>query len=252
MSDHILNLKTPPIVEAVLDIDCDMPPAFDLMALEPSARDALRDHYPKFRTRIMQAVQFEAAADRAPNVTTKQGIQALQFLQEDEKQLVQVRPQGFSFNRLAPYSSLDDYVPEMERTWRLFLGLAAPLQVRVVRLRYINRFLIPLTSGRVDLDEYLTLGPRLPDENRLTLVGFVNQHSAAEAGTGNQVNIILTAQPPDHDKLPVILDIEAFRLGNGEPGDWTAIHSKIQSLRQLKNTVFKNSLTDQCLHLFQQ
>jgi len=251
MSDRLLKLKTPPIVEAVLDIDCDMPPKLDFAALEAPVRDAFRDRYPKFRTRFMQAVQVEAAADRALNVTTKQGFQALQLLQEDEKQLVQVRPQGFSFNRLAPYSSLDDYLPEMERTWRLFLGFAAPVQVLVVRLRYINRFLIPLVDGRIDLDVYLKLGPRLPDENKLTLVGFLHQHSAAEADTGNRVNIILTAQPPEYDKLPIILDIEAFRPGNGEPSNWTEIQSKIQSLRRLKNAVFENSLTDQCLNLFQ-
>ena len=252
MSDQFLKLKAPPIVEAVLDIDCDMPPGLDFAVLEAPTRDAFRDRYPKFQKQYMQAVQVDAATDRAPNVTTMQGVQALRFLQEDEKQLVQVRLQGFSFNRLAPYSSLDDYVPEMERTWRLFLGLAAPVQVRVVRLRYINRFLIPLTDARVDLDDYLKLGPRLPDEDGLTLVGFLNQHSAVETDTGNQVNIILTAQPPEHDKLPVILDIEAFRSGNDEPIDWMAIQAKIQSLRRLKNNVFKNSFTDQCLNLFQQ
>ncbi len=251
MSNRLLNLKAPPIVEAVLDIDCDMPPMLALDKLEASARDAFRDHYPKFRTQNVQALQVEAAADRAPNVTTRHSIQALRFLQEDEKQLVQVRAQGFSFNRLAPYSSLDDYLPEMERTWRSFLGLAAPIQVLVVRLRYINRFLIPLVDGRVDLDEYLELGPRLPDENKLTLAGFLHQHSAAEADTGNRVNIILTAQPQEYDKLPIILDIEAFRPGNGDPSNWTEIQSKIQSLRLLKNAVFENSLTDQCLNLFQ-
>lgn len=252
MSDRLLKLKAPPIVEAVLDIDCDMPPTFDLAACEAAFRDALRDRYKKFRTQFMQALQVEAAMDRAPSVTTKQGIQAFQFLQEDEKQLVQVRPQGFSFNRLAPYSRLDAYLPEMERTWRLFLALAVPVQVRLVRLRYINRILIPLIGGRVDLDTYLRLGPRLPDEDKLTLVGFLHQYSALEADTGNQANILLTAQPPESDKLPVILDIDAFKTGESEPSDWTAIQLKIHSLRRLKNTVFEDSLTDQCLSLFQQ
>ena len=251
MSDRLLNLKSPPIVEAVLDIDCDMPPMLALDKLEASARDAFRDHYPKFRTQFIQALQVEAAADRAPNVTTRQGIQALQFLQEDEKQLVQVRTQGFSFNRLAPYKSLGDYLPEIERTWRLFVGLAAPVQIRLIRLRYINRILLPMTAGRVDLNDYLKLGPRLPDEDKLTLEGFITKHSAVESDTDNRVNIVLTAQPPENDKLPVIFDIETYRLGNAEPHDWAGSLSKVQSLRRLKNLVFENSLTDQCLNLFQ-
>ena len=79
-------------------------------------------------------------------MSVRRGIQALQFLHADEKQLVQVRAQGFSFNRLAPYTSLDDYLPEIERTWHLFVGLASPVQIRVVQLRYINR--IPCRRGR--------------------------------------------------------------------------------------------------------
>ncbi|MBI2316726.1 MAG: TIGR04255 family protein [Betaproteobacteria bacterium] len=251
MSDRSPKLKAPPIVEAVLDIDCDLPPGFDVAALETAFRDAFRGRYPKFRTRYVQALQFEAPPDKDPTVTGKRGIQALQFLQADEKQLVQVRAQGFSFNRLAPYTNLDDYLPEMERTWMVFVGVAVPVQFRLVRLRYINRILLQLADGRVDLDAYLKLGPRLPDEEKLTLAGFLNQHSAVESDTGNQVNIILTAQPPENDKLPVILDIEAFKHADGEPNEWTAILSTIESLRTLKNLVFRKSLTDQCLQLFQ-
>ena len=251
MSDRLLNLKSPPIVEAVLDFDCDMPPMLALDKLEASARDAFRDHYPKFRTQFRQALQVEAGADRAPNVTTRQGIQALQFLQEDEKQLVQVRTQGFSFNRLAPYKSLGDYLPEIERTWRLFVVLAVPVQIRLIRLRYINRILLPMTAGRVELTDYLKLGPRLPDEDKLILEGFITKHSAVESNTDNRVNIVLTAQPPENDKLPVIFDIDTYRLGNAEPHDWAGSLSKVQSLRRLKNLVFENSLTDQCLNLFQ-
>jgi uncharacterized protein (TIGR04255 family) len=251
MSDRLLTLKAPPIVEAVLDIDCDMPPGLDIAGLETATRDALRDHYPKFRKQFMQALQVQAVPDQAPNVTTQQGIRALQILEKDEKQLVQIRVQGFSFNRLAPYSSLDEYLPEMERTWRIFLRLVMPIQVRLIRLRYINRIMIPLETGRVDLDKYLKLGPRLPDEDRLTLVGFLNQHTAEEIATGNRVNIVLTGQTPENDKLPLILDIDAFRLGECDPSDWKGIESTIQSLRHLKNTIFENSLTDQCLDLFQ-
>ena len=251
MNNRLLNLKVPPIIEAVLDIDCDMPPLLDIAGLESSARNAYRDRYPKFRTQFMQALRVEAAAHSAPNVTSKQGIQALQFLQEDEKQLVQVRVPGFSFNRLAPYTSLDDYLPEMERTWRLFVGLVAPVKIRLVRLRYINRILLPLTAGRVDIDDYLKLGPRLPDEDKLTFAGFLNQHSAVEAGTGNRVNFVLATQPQEGDNLPIIFDIETLKSVDGEPSDWSLLCSKIQSLRELKNLVFEKTLTDKCLKLFQ-
>jgi uncharacterized protein (TIGR04255 family) len=248
----LLRFAKAPIVEAVVDIDCDMPPAMDLTAMEKQARDQFRDLYPKFRTQLIQEHQIKQQIGAAPEMSVRQSLQALQFLHDDEKQLVQVRALGFSFNRLAPYSSLDDYLPEIERTWRLFVELASPVQIRAIRLRYINRIPLPLTNGRVDLDEYLKHGPRLPDEERLVFAGFLNQHAIVEAVTGNQANIVVTTQPPGADQLPLIFDIEATSVGNAEPGDWPWIQARIQSLRSLKNHIFVNTLTDKCLKLFQQ
>lgn len=250
MTNAASKLDVAPIVEAVLDIDCDMPLTFDLAELETSVRDAFRDDYPKFRTQHLQEHQFEVKAECAPKMTTRQGIQAFQLLQEGERQLVQVRAQGFSFNRLAPYSSLDDYLPAIEHAWKVFIGLVAPIQIRLVRLRYINRIFLPATDGNVELEHYLKFGPRLPDEDRLAFVGFMNQHSAVEKGTGNEVNIVLAAQAMERDRLPIILDIAAFWTGSIETNDWAGIQSKIQSLRHLKNMVFRDSLTAKCLDLF--
>ena len=47
MNDSELKLRNAPIVEAVLDIGCDMPPDFDLAALEGPSRDRFRDQYPE-------------------------------------------------------------------------------------------------------------------------------------------------------------------------------------------------------------
>jgi uncharacterized protein (TIGR04255 family) len=178
-------------------------------------------------------------------------VQAFQFLHDDEKQLVQVRAQGFSFNRLAPYTSLDDYLPEIERTWGLYVKLISPVQIRVIRLRYINRILVPMAANSVDLDEFLKIGPRLPDENRLVLSGFLNQQAAVEKDTGHQLNLVLTAQPPVNEKLPIILDITAASPVAADPADWSNILRLIGSLRSLKNRVFANTLTTKCIELFQ-
>jgi uncharacterized protein (TIGR04255 family) len=119
-------------------------------------------------------------------------------------------------------------------------------------LRYINRILLPLTTEGVKLEEYLKICPRLPDEEKLHFVGFFNQHTAIETDTGNQVNIILAAQAPEGNWLPVIFDIAAASAGRLEPGNWAEISGKIQSLRGLKNRVFRNTLTEKCIILFQQ
>lgn len=250
MNNFPLRLSKAPIVEAILDIDCDMLPAFDLAALESPVRQAYQDFYPKFRAQPFQNGRIELHEGEPPKFSQRQfGVQAFYFLQEDERQLVQMRAQGFSFNRLAPYTSLDDYLPEIKRTWKLFANIASPLQIRQVRLRYINRILVPLKSGEVDLEEYFKVSPQLPDENNLKFLGFFNQHAVVEQDTGNRANIILTTQAHEDVVLPLIFDIEAIHSGSFEP-EWNLMLAKIESLRSLKNRIFKNTLTEQCLKLF--
>lgn len=250
MNELQLSLTSAPIVEAVLDIDCDMPNSVDFDALAGTAAAALADHYPTQRRRMLSEHQFSTSPDQALAVTSRHDLQALQYLSTDEKQLVQFRPSGYSFNRLAPYTTLDDYLPEIERTWRIFVDIGKPVVCRTVRLRYINRLQLPMVEGRVDIDDYLKLAPKLADEQRLIFAGFFNQHSVLEPATGNQVNIVFATQPPAGDQLPVIFDIEAFNEVASDPGDWPTISGKIQSLRSVKNLVFAHSLTEKCLNLF--
>lgn len=107
-------------------------------------------------------------------------------------------------------------------------------------------------NGKVEFNDYLKVSPRLPDEEKLHFIGFFNQHAAVEVDTGNQVNIIMTIQPAENDRLPLIFDIEAIASGTADPGDWSWIRSKVDSLRSLKNRVFKNTLTEKCLNLYLQ
>lgn len=249
--DEKLLLAKPPIVEAVLDLDCDLPPGRKITELEAVAREKLGGRYPKARRTFIQEHQIEAVGEDPPKLSVRRGIQALQFLHDDEKQLIQFRPQGFSFNRLAPYSTLDDYLPEIERTWRVFVKIASPLQVRIVRLRYINRILLPTREGRVELNEFFTFRPQLPQEERLRLRGFFNQYNAVEIETGNEVNVVMTPQEGEGDWLPIVLDLTAGKGAVMEPANWEGIVSCIESLRSLNNRIFRNTLTQKCLNLFQ-
>ncbi|HWQ93514.1 MAG TPA: TIGR04255 family protein [Clostridia bacterium] len=238
MNKTKLQLMKAPIIEAVLDIDCDMPPGFDLEAVETRARELFRDKYPQIGKQLMQEHSIQVKPDEPPTMSVRHATQSLQFLQQDGKQLVQVRAQGFSFNRLAPYTSLDDYMPEIERTWRLFVSIASPVQIRNVRLRYINRILLPAVEGRTKLEDYLGICPHLPDEERLTFTGFLNQHSAIEKDTGHQVVILLTTQPPENKVLPLIFDIITTSSRSADVENWAWLAATIQALRGLKNRRF--------------
>lgn len=250
MNNMYPKLANPPIVEAVLDFDCDVPPSNNLKALEQSARAAFADRYPDVTPRYLQEMQVASEQDGTFNSSLQQSLQAWMFRQSDGRQLVQVRQSGFSFNRLAPYESFEAYLPEIQRVWDLYREFTAPISVRTLRLRYINRILLPLVEAHVDLGVYLTSPPTLPAENRLTLSGFVNQYSATDSVTGHEVAVVLTAQPPEDDKLPIILDNAASASGEWDPMDWDALHGVLGSLRNLKNVIFFETVNQPCLDFF--
>jgi len=246
------QLAKAPIVEAVIDIDCDFPAQFDLAAVAEVAKERFRDNYPKSQKALLQQLRIESNPENAANISSEIRIGALRFTSEDERQIVQIRSDGFSFNRLAPYTSMDEYLIEIQRTWTLFLEIAAPVQLRAVRLRYINRISLPVRSGILDFDHYFKVGPKLPDEDSLQFVGFFHQHTVVEKQTGHTGVIVLASQLPEADVLPVIFDITVGHAGVAAQDDWNWIDSKIQALRGLKNRIFTNTLTETCLNLFQQ
>jgi uncharacterized protein (TIGR04255 family) len=252
MSGTELRLAHAPIIEAVVSINCDLPPQVDFQRLQASAKERLRDFYPRAVRQAIQHYEFRKEGEKPPEMSAQQGSGALMFHTEDGKQIIQFRPEGYSFNRLAPYSSLDTYMSEIERTWKIFREIVQPIQIRHVGLRFINRLPLPTIGGQVDLSEYLKISPQLPDEEAMEFVGFLHQHSAVEVATGNQVNITLVMQPLDGDKLPIILDIDAFRTVTYVPEEWAPVVATIHSLRSLKNRVFERTLTPKCLSLFQQ
>ena len=63
MNAPVFRLRNAPIVEAVFDIECDLPPGFDLAALEAHSRERFKDQYPKFRVQFMQQHKIEMKAD---------------------------------------------------------------------------------------------------------------------------------------------------------------------------------------------
>lgn len=254
MNETAFRLPRAPIIEAVLDIDCDLPPMLDLSGIQGAAFEVFKDRYPKFRQEFIQQHVLTQAGDAAPELRVNEGLGALQFVTEDEKQLVQFRPNGFSFNRLAPYTSLDDYLPEIEASWHTFLKLAKPVQIRKLGIRMINRILLPMAEEKLDFGDFLQVPPRLPTSTgaKLSFLGFLDQHLAMDAETGSRVNIVQTTQLPEDDKLPLILDIEVFQPCQTIPDDWSDILDRIKSLRNLKNRIFQHTLTPRCLNLFSQ
>jgi uncharacterized protein (TIGR04255 family) len=245
-----LDLKNPPIIEAVLDIDCQFKAPIDINKVAITASKSLAKAYPQRRPVFIQNHQVETTPSKKMKYSVEGSVQGFQFLSLDGKQIIQFRTEGFSFNRLAPYSNLNAYLPQIKRAWELYRKFAVPTQIRSVRLRFINRILVPLDQGKVNLDEYIRIGPRTADIDRLDLTGFLEQYVAIDKHSGHQVNSLLTLQPENNDMIAIIFDNGVASFEVQEPNDWPGIRARILELREVKNHVFNNTLTEKCLNLF--
>ena len=260
------NAETPvlkptnPIREVVVDIECELPSEFDLRHIQAKAASEFRDLYPAFQPQFMIEQVFNApanlnASESVPGIPPRSSLCGLRYLQGDNKQIVQIRTSGYSFNRLAPYTTFTDYIAEIQRTWGIYVTLVAPKCVRQVSLRYINSLFLPFDEkgASVNLDHYLAMGPQLTDESRLTFTGFLHRHAVLEPTSGNQATITLTTQVPVPGKhLPIILDIAANnQIPITDITDWPSILAQLMSLRDLNNHIFQRSLTPLCRQLYQ-
>jgi uncharacterized protein (TIGR04255 family) len=247
-----VKLARSPIVEMVVDIDCDLSADIEIADLEQRARERYSDQYPGFR-RILRPLP--RLGDSHEQLNIREATYAFQFLEEGP-QLVQLRRDGFSFNRFKPYTDLDEYLPEIKRTWQIFVDLVSPVTVRRLGLRYINRILLPWGEGIVNLDEYLRMDSRLPDETSLRFTSVLNEYSAIEDVTGNEVEVrmVVDEQGPlsvrGDQSLPVIFDIAGSHRESTDPQVWENIEATILALGRMANAIFRSSLTEQCLNLF--
>ena len=251
-----LPLKNAPIVEAVIEFHCELPPGQDRSGWETAFKQRFVVEYPQCHAQHIQEVQLrmDAGGDMPATKAVRNGVNGFRFLSVDGKQLVQCRVDGFFFNRLAPYTSFDDYLPEALRCWDLYREVAEPVILRQVCLRYINRLLLPLAEGRLSLGKYLKNPPVLAtpaDGEPFSFVEFVHQHQMAALESKTLVSVVLASQPLESANLPLIFEIVAMRSGDFNPADHAAFEVALQSLRHLKNNVFENTLTPECLKLFQ-
>jgi uncharacterized protein (TIGR04255 family) len=256
-SDDALTLARSPIIEAVVDIDCDLPAELQFADLETPARERFSDDYPGFRRIFRPNSHQLVSAASPPQLDVRAATDAFQLMSEVEPQLVQVRRGGFSFNRFRPYKDLDEYLPDIERTWKMFVDLVSPVVIRRIGLRFINRIELPRVGDIVNLNEYLALGSTtLPDEVSLKFTSVLNEYSAVEDATENEVRVRLVVDEQEmlpwrrEMPLPVILDIAGSHRGSADPQVWENIGSTIHSLRRMDNAIFRSSLTERCLNLF--
>lgn len=242
------NLPNAPISEALINIRVELPNA-DLDTLR-AFHGRIRSQYPKLKERMAVTAQLTPEHVQTGHGRKPQGFF---FTSDDDRQVVQVRPEAFGFSRLRPYENWEALRDEARRVWREFVHVARPQKVTQVSLRYTNHIALPLPVR--DFADFFrtipTLSPQLPQAVSgmfMQLLIPYGENCRAEVVEGLNVPAP-TAARPSYASMPFLFDINVVQAVTA-PGDSDEVWMHLERLRAIKNQVFFESLTPQALELF--
>lgn len=171
------------------------------------------------------------------------------FRSADDRRIVQVRQDGYTFNWLQPYESWEALRDEARTYWERYRDFFQPQGVTRLGLRYINRLEPPLPFN--DFREFVTTAPdiarALPQGLSALFMRLEIPHPQREL----LAIVTETMQPPIDDgrRLPFIFDIDVVREGTMDPGSPT-IWDTFEAMCEYKNEIFFESMTSKAKDLF--
>lgn len=239
------HLSHAPITEAVIEIRAHAMETVTWNESEILAKlkSQLPD-YPEHRPTRGFESQFQIRPGQEPSVATRDlGLQGFQFASTDKKRITNFQRVRFSFSWLHPYPNWKDFSGEALRLWKIHQGLAQPLEIQRLGVRFINRITVP--AGRISVENYFKGFPEELGDLGLIFENFLHRNVLLVPGHPYAMNIIKTVQPasaPGIAEPALILDIdvytrEAFKTSDEE------IKRRLAEMRWLKNKAFFGIIT---------
>jgi uncharacterized protein (TIGR04255 family) len=252
---RVRHLRNAPITEAVIDFRVS--PSKDLLPDRlREARELLKGDYPRAsEPRHYQASLHVSAKEpeKAESTTRELGFRGVWLRTEDQQSIAQFRVDGFTFNRLRPYTRWEEILPEALRLWNIYLRLASPRSITRLALRYINHMSLPGSGPRFELEEYITIAPRLPQLVPDLFSSFTTRILLAYPERRMHANVALSTEvalgPPA--RFSLLFDIDAFSGDEMETTSVATIQERLAGLRDYKNGIFFGSLTEKLVETFE-
>lgn len=235
------TLAHAPITEALFDFRLGPRASITPDGLD-RIRIALKTDYPREEQGqlFLQQEPFQPPEDT--------GLHGYWFRSEDGCNVAQFREDGFTFNRLKPYTSWERVTEEARRLWELYVRVVQPAAVVRIGARYINHIRIP--ESVLAYDKYFTAPLPLPPALDVLPRSFLTRVSIPGRGEGVVASITQAlVESNDPDGLTVLLDIDAYVAREFDAND-PELWNSLEGIRVTKNDVFFESITERTERLF--
>jgi len=245
------HLRNAPITEAIIDIRVKLPDSFEVTQFVP-IKDKIKNKYPILDQQHAYQARQEFKKGKPVHFPFEDlGVKGYFFKTDDKIKIVQFRLDGFTFNHLKPYTCWKDVFEEAMGLWKLFKDTASPELITRLAVRYINHISLPLPN--INLNDYLTVPPVVPEGLPQAVLSFLNKTVIMDSNN-NRITANITQASDDKwsdkENLSVILDIDAYKHVNFGP-EKEGICDIFESLRQMKNNIFFEYLTEKAVEIFE-
>jgi len=239
------HLRNAPIREALIDIAVKTRPGVSLESLA-TLHESIKNEFPT-RQEVRNAeveLNFARETNRLTNIPL-----GYVFRSSDNNRAVQFRLNGFTCNWLKPYAEWADLRGLAQRMWRIYAEAVRPENVVRLGLRYINNLNLPVPSK--DFNEFMTMQPNLPPALPQAIMSFFTRVTFQDP----QIDCFAIVTQVSEglvkpEVFQLILDIDTAKittLGPDSPQIWTSL----DQLRDFKNLIFFESLTEEAVKIFE-
>jgi uncharacterized protein (TIGR04255 family) len=244
------HLNNAPIVEAVIDIRVNLKSAFKEDEIS-SLKNVLGEQYPTSETiKIFEGGFGLVKGEPWVDTLKDKGIDGFRFKSKDEKNIVQFKNDGFTFNRLKPYTSWNNVIVDAKSLWGIYFSNFSVERVTRIAVRYINQLDIPLPIK--DFKDFLTRPPDVPDDVPDAISSFLCRivlHDVERSISANVAQALEKSIKPDFANI--ILDIDVYKNVDMQSDNYEQIWVILEQLHKLKNKIFFNSITESTARLFE-
>lgn len=233
--------EAPPITEAVIEIR--FADRLSFRELQALSRKLARD-YPKETVEAVRSANINFAAKEVSFVDEAQQIRRSTNEQVD---IAMLKPDAFSFSRLAPYTGWEEF---QRRVLRDLTALLSGFRRTIERIgvRYINRIDVPVEGDRTYHVQYFNVFIAVPPEFQ----GLSTYNLSFETDFAEHKLVVHAGrvEAPVPNTCAFVLDIDVLALKD-VPQAIGGIEDRLARMRAVKNTVFESLITPQTRELFQ-
>ena len=246
---RIRHLNRAPITEAVLDFKVRLRAEADVSELK-SAVEAVSKDYPNVEEVWLIEGSFALSPEPArTSASSSRRPNGFFVRSPDARQVAQFRLDGFTFSRLAPYTSWEEIAPEAFRLWDVYRKAARPDALFRIAVRYINH--IHLRDVMLEINDILVSAPQIPSDLPQVATGFLTRVVVPLPMPNTRVGIVQAYNtPPAAAMDTLMLDLDVFRDEELDLGA-TTLAPIFERMREFKNLAFFGSLKEPVTRRFE-